>query len=201
MTRRDTRRFSPPPEDSQCRSQVSNDDIEARDDGESDQENKHFPEENRTGSATEGRTPCPDTAGSVVVAMDALMDELTRRVVRALRNSFPEEGSREARASDGSVSSTQQRSAFQYLTVGDVAERLKVTEPTVRGWVKKGVLRAIILPGGRNYRIKRSDLAQFEDSHAASQAKASQDIDGQAAKIIDIANKRIGGGAKSGRRD
>ena len=42
----------------------------------------------------------------------------------------------------------------RYLTVPEVAERLRVNEETVRRWVRTGRLRAV-MPGGRKagYRI------------------------------------------------
>lgn len=49
----------------------------------------------------------------------------------------------------------------ELLTVRDVAERLRVDDTTVRGWIKQGTLEAITLPhrGTRKaYRIKKSRL-------------------------------------------
>ncbi len=50
----------------------------------------------------------------------------------------------------------------RYLTVAEVAARLKVNHDTVRRWLKTGRLHGI-LPGGTKagYRIPASALAQF----------------------------------------
>ena len=52
----------------------------------------------------------------------------------------------------------------QYQTVKEVADRLKVSEATVRGWIKHGDLRAIDI--GKGWRIADSDLKIFLDEHA-----------------------------------
>ena len=51
-----------------------------------------------------------------------------------------------------------------YQTVKEVAERLQVSEATVRGWIKEGGLRAIEI--GKGWRIADSDLETFLSSHA-----------------------------------
>lgn len=52
----------------------------------------------------------------------------------------------------------------QYQTVKEIADRLKVSEATVRGWIKHGDLRAIDI--GKGWRIADSDLAAFLRAHA-----------------------------------
>ena len=47
----------------------------------------------------------------------------------------------------------------EYQTVKEVADRLKVGEATVRGWIRDGSLRAIEL--GKGWRIADSDLDAF----------------------------------------
>ncbi|MAM11636.1 MAG: DNA-binding protein [Rhizobiaceae bacterium] len=51
-----------------------------------------------------------------------------------------------------------------YQTVKEVADRLRVGEATVRGWIKVGELRAIEI--GKGWRISDSDLEAFLSSHA-----------------------------------
>jgi excisionase family DNA binding protein len=46
----------------------------------------------------------------------------------------------------------------EFLTVGDVAERLRVHPQTVRSWIARGELRAIKI--GRTVRIRRSDFEE-----------------------------------------
>ncbi len=51
------------------------------------------------------------------------------------------------------------------LSVGDVADRLKVTEDTVRRWLREGRLQAYRLGGGRSgWRISEADLRRFLES-------------------------------------
>ena len=51
----------------------------------------------------------------------------------------------------------------QYQTVKEVADRLKVNEATVRGWIKDGDLRAIEV--GKGWRIADNDLFEFLCDH------------------------------------
>ena len=55
----------------------------------------------------------------------------------------------------------------QYQTVKEVADRLKVSEATVRGWIRHGELRAIDI--GKGWRIADSDLGIFLEAHATGQ--------------------------------
>lgn len=52
----------------------------------------------------------------------------------------------------------------QYQTVKEVADRLKVSEATVRHWIKAGDLRAIDI--GKGWRIADHDLEAFLRGHA-----------------------------------
>jgi excisionase family DNA binding protein len=51
----------------------------------------------------------------------------------------------------------------ELLTVGEVAERLRVTDVTVRRWIQRRELSAINLGGAKrpDYRIYRATLEQF----------------------------------------
>lgn len=51
----------------------------------------------------------------------------------------------------------------QYQTVQEVADRLKVSEATVRHWIKDGALRAIDI--GKGWRISDADLQDFLRRH------------------------------------
>ena len=48
-----------------------------------------------------------------------------------------------------------------WLTVRDVAERLKVSEETVRRWVREGDLPALVLGRKAGHRIQSADLEAF----------------------------------------
>ncbi len=54
------------------------------------------------------------------------------------------------------------------LTVPQVAERLQVSEWTVRDWLRKGQLRGVRLGGTRiGWRVSEADLRRFIDSRAS----------------------------------
>jgi excisionase family DNA binding protein len=64
----------------------------------------------------------------------------------------------------------------QYQTVREVADRLKVSEATVRGWIRGGELRAIDI--GKGWRVADSDLESFLCSHATRARDAAGDPGG-----------------------
>ena len=51
-----------------------------------------------------------------------------------------------------------------FLTTHDIAELLKVSEPTVRNWIREEDLRAVRL--GREFRVAAKDLEAFLNAHA-----------------------------------
>jgi excisionase family DNA binding protein len=61
-----------------------------------------------------------------------------------------------------------------YLTVAEVAEKLKLNQQTVRNWIDQGSLPALRV--GRRVRIKRSDFERILDESysGAGSASASQ---------------------------
>lgn len=59
----------------------------------------------------------------------------------------------------------------QYQTVKEIADLLKVSEVTVRRWIKDGELRAIEV--GKGWRISSQDLDAFLESHATRPAISS----------------------------
>ena len=67
----------------------------------------------------------------------------------------------------------------QYQTVKEVADLLKVSEASVRGWIKDGQLRAIEV--GKGWRIADSDLDAFLCSHS-TRAKDVSGTDGEASQ-------------------
>lgn len=64
----------------------------------------------------------------------------------------------------------------RYQTVQEVADRLKVSEATVRGWIKIGELRAIEI--GKGWRIADTDLDVFLCSHATRAREAASKVGG-----------------------
>ncbi|CTQ73159.1 helix-turn-helix domain-containing protein [Roseibium alexandrii] len=51
-----------------------------------------------------------------------------------------------------------------FLTTHEIAELLKVREPTVRTWIHQEELRAVKL--GREFRVAVKDLEAFVNAHA-----------------------------------
>ncbi len=64
----------------------------------------------------------------------------------------------------------------QYQTVREVADRLKVSEATVRGWIHDGALRAIEI--GNVWRVADTDLEAFLENHA-NRTRAASIEDGE----------------------
>lgn len=61
----------------------------------------------------------------------------------------------------------------EYRTVREVAELLKVSEVTVRRWIRDGELRAIDI--GKGWRIGATDLGAFLDAHETRPAEQAGD--------------------------
>ena len=57
------------------------------------------------------------------------------------------------------------------MTIQEVADLLKVSNATVRSWIKNGELRAVKLE--REFRIAKVDLQRFVDSRATTDVKQS----------------------------
>jgi excisionase family DNA binding protein len=60
-----------------------------------------------------------------------------------------------------------------FMTVREVADLTRVSEATVRHWIKDGDLRAIDV--GREFRIIPRDLEAFLERHATAAARAADD--------------------------
>ncbi len=60
-----------------------------------------------------------------------------------------------------------------FMTTHDVAELLKVSETTVRGWIHEAELRAVRF--GREFRVAVKDLEAFVNAHATMPAATVDD--------------------------
>lgn len=60
-----------------------------------------------------------------------------------------------------------------FLTTHEIAELLKVREPTVRGWIRRQDLRAVKL--GREFRVAVKDLEAFVNERATRAPSWSPD--------------------------
>lgn len=61
----------------------------------------------------------------------------------------------------------------EWLTPKAIAERLAVSRDTVRGWIERGELKALLVstspsPRKRRYRVRASDLDTFVDARTAA---------------------------------
>jgi excisionase family DNA binding protein len=79
--------------------------------------------------------------------------------------------------------------ARPYLTAREVAERLQVSDDTVRNYCKSGQLEHI-RPGGRTFRISPEALDRFEAAQRAAVA-ARLEAEAQAALAESIAAGRL----------
>ncbi|MEW5424840.1 helix-turn-helix domain-containing protein [Amorphus sp. 3PC139-8] len=71
----------------------------------------------------------------------------------------------------------------EYQTVREVADRLKVSEATVRHWIRAGDLRAIDI--GKGWRIADRDLGAFLEGHATRPAGMTTAGGGEAERAGD----------------
>ena len=60
-----------------------------------------------------------------------------------------------------------------FFTTHEIAELMKVSEATVRSWIRDGELRAIRL--GREFRVAAKDLEAFVDAHATKPVPDQKD--------------------------
>jgi excisionase family DNA binding protein len=58
---------------------------------------------------------------------------------------------------------------MKFLTTGDIAERLQVTIPTVKRWIREGHLTAFRTAGG-HYRVTEDEVARFENQQGIPSA-------------------------------
>jgi excisionase family DNA binding protein len=124
------------------------------------------------------------------MSLETLIGEIVRAVVRdeikplqddlkALSQSPP---TRATPAADG------------FLSVEHVAVTMKVTEPTVRAWIKSGALKAtrpsIGGKTGRIYRVLPADLDAFISAGQGAPAEEVVDIKAEASRIVALAARR-----------
>ena len=60
----------------------------------------------------------------------------------------------------------------RWVDVQEIVNRLGVHEQTVRRWIKRDELPAIIFGRRSGYRVKESDLQAFIEAHATGKAAA-----------------------------
>lgn len=60
----------------------------------------------------------------------------------------------------------------EWLTVQEICDHLKVSDQTVRRWIKAGDLPATNLGGKAGYRVKSADLTTFLDQRREGKVAA-----------------------------
>lgn len=126
---------------------------------------------------------------SLETAIRDLVREVVRDEIRPLREEL-----RAVAKAVRAQKAARDSSGGEFLTVEEVAAKVKVNKGTVRSWIQSGKLRAS-RPGsagrvGRVYRISRPDL---ESVLAAAQSAPEDDVDikAEAARIVaELARKR-----------
>ena len=63
--------------------------------------------------------------------------------------------------------------AQEWLTIEEIAEELRVSEETVRRWIRTKQLKALSI--GRGYRIRRKDYEDFLDRHSTEIEDTEED--------------------------
>jgi excisionase family DNA binding protein len=81
-------------------------------------------------------------------------------------------------------------STEEFLTVAEVAGRLRLNEQTVRNHIDAGKLPAFRI--GRRVRVARSDLHRFVQSGYSRAATASPEGDGRARAFWDGTEESVG---------
>jgi excisionase family DNA binding protein len=126
------------------------------------------------------------------MSLDESLREMLREIVRDEIRPLREELRSTIDATKRTTEGRSGSSAF--LTVEDVAEMMKVTQATVRSWIKAGTLAASRPAGGngsgRLYRVARVDLDAFVRGGMGSLGDGRQDIKGEAADIVTLALHR-----------
>ena len=156
--------------------------------------------------SSRGQVPLPHVWG--VDRMSTLFEDALREAVQAiLRDELPT-ALRAALATvlmetrlpgipNVASSPSGTPSSRTLYTVREVAVELKVTEPTVRAWIKSGDLRAERL-GGRGQkrllRVARENLDAFKRSRSADRDGDANSVDDQAMDILNTVRAKGAGG-------
>jgi excisionase family DNA binding protein len=61
----------------------------------------------------------------------------------------------------------------EWLTIEEIAEELRVSEETVRRWIRTKQLKALSI--GRGYRIRRKDFEDFLDRRSTEIEETEED--------------------------
>lgn len=122
------------------------------------------------------------------MTFDTMIRELIREVVRDELQPVREELRTIGNALLRSQATAATSKAGDFLTVEQIAATLKVTQGTVRTWIRSGALRAgrpsIADKPGRIFRVSRSDLDAFVSGTNTPGAKREVDIKAEAARIV-----------------
>jgi excisionase family DNA binding protein len=122
------------------------------------------------------------------MSLETLIGEIVRAAVREELKPLRDE-LKAALARESLRHSTHDTDGL--LSVEQVAAMMKVTEPTVRLWIKSGALKAtrpsVGGKGGRIYRVLPADLEAFISAGLGAPAEEAVDIEAEATRIVALA--------------
>lgn len=132
------------------------------------------------------------TSGNAVTALEAALAEILRPLIRheldgALASLVPQ-----VVAAVGVVATPATPARSPLLTVEDIARMCQVTAPTVRGWIRDGLLPAVQLGDIKRrctLRIKREVFDDFIERRRVT-ADGHADIDTMADQVLSGRQKR-----------
>jgi len=124
--------------------------------------------------------------------LDTVIRDLLREVIRGEVQPLRED--LRTALEDLAKARAANESHADLLSVEEVATATKVTEATVRTWIRSGSLRASRPSAGekpgRVYRISRADLDHFLAGANLPAAAADGDVKAEAARIVALASHR-----------
>jgi excisionase family DNA binding protein len=122
------------------------------------------------------------------VSLEETIQEAVRAAVRAETADLSAQLSKLA----GELQRSLRAGTTQVLTVNEFATELKVAPATVHEWIRRGHVAAALLPGGREYRIRRTELERLV-SDAPAKAGATAPAT-EAARILSLPRRRMNNG-------
>lgn len=132
--------------------------------------------------------PPPERAPATLEAMLRSMmgDAFREELLAALREVLPLLREMLGREREQASPATE----VELMTVAQVAQQLRVSEPTVRRWISKGELPAARIGPRCLVRVRRADVEKFLDSVRQKSSGAPDDLDARATKIVSRARTK-----------
>jgi excisionase family DNA binding protein len=112
-----------------------------------------------------------------IMTLDLALRDLVRDVLRGELRAILQEELRATRPDPPATKVTK-----DYLTVREAAEVASKKEPTIREWIKRGLLHASRPAGGREYLIRQTDLIRCIGGLTA--VPDAVDVESEALKVV-----------------